>query len=249
LSRRQCFSALAATAATVGTLGAQQPAEKNIRSITRFYVKPDRVADFPSILKEFLPVFSKAGHKVPSDWWRSETGPSEFVVVSHHAKWSELDNTGALKEVAADLAPLRARMRQCLERSERIIDLIMPECSIRSSKAEVPSVVSVIRRRIKPEHVEDYIQAVKTEIMPAMKKAEIPTSLLTRTLFGEPGPVFRRSTPVKSWAQIDEPDRLTAAMGGPAAMQKFVTRLEPWIIENENQVYSRIPELDYKGSV
>jgi len=171
------------------------------------------------------------------------------VVVSYHARWSELDNTGALKEVAADLAPLRARMRQCLERSQRIIDVVVPECSIRSSNAGTPSLVSVTRRRIRPEHTEDYIQAVKTEIIPAMRKAEIPMSLLTRSVFGEPGPVYRRMTPVKSWAVMDEPPRLTAAMGGPAAMQKFTARLDPWIIETETQVYSHMPELDYKGSV
>ena len=200
LSRRQCFSTLAATAAAVGTLCAQQPAEKNIRAITRFYVKPERVGDFPSIIKEYLPVFSKAGHKVASSWWRSETGPGQFVVVANHAKWSEVDNAGALKEVAAELAPLRARTRQCLERMDRIFDVIVPECSIRSSNPELPSLVSVSRRRIRPEHIDDYIQAVKTEIVPAMKKAEIRMSLLSRTVFGEPGPVYRRTTPVKSWA-------------------------------------------------
>ena len=244
LSRRQCLSTLAATAATVGTLCAQQPAERNIQAVTRFCVKPERVADFPSIIKEYLPLFSKAGHKTPSTWWRSETGPGEFVVVIYHAKWSELDNSGALKEVAGELGPLRARMRQCLERSDRRIGVVVPECSIRSSNAELPSLVSVAKRRIRPEHNDDFIQAVKTEIMPAMRKAEIPMTLLTRTVFGEPGPVYRRVTPVKSWAAMDESSPLTAAMGGPAAMQKFNARLSPWIIEVENQVYSHMPELD-----
>jgi len=132
---------------------------------------------------------------------------------------------------------------------DRIFDVIVPECSIRSSNPELPSLVSVSRRRIRPEHIDDYIQAVKTEIVPAMKKAEIRMSLLTRTVFGEPGPVYRRTTPVKSWAAMDEAEPLTAAMGGPAAMQKFLARLNPWILETETQVYSHVPELDYKVSV
>lgn len=248
VSRRQCLSALAATAATVGTITAQSPEDKNIRSVSRWFVKPERIGDFTSIVKEFNPLFAKGGRKSAASWWRSETGPTEFVVVSDYSKWAEVNTPEALKEVQGELAPLRARLRQCIERSQRIISSIMPEYSIRTSR-ELPSLLAVTKRRIRPEHVEDYLNAVKTDVMPAMKKAEIPMTLLTRTIYGEPGPAFRRATSVKSWASLDEPAPLVAAMGGAAAMQKLNARLAPWIVEVESNIYSHLSELDYKASV
>jgi len=166
LSRRQCLSALAATATLVTSASAQQPAAANIRSITRFAVKPERAGDFRSLVKEINGVFAKAGHKTGTTWWLSESGRGELVVVAYHTTWAEMNEPpAAIREARADLAPLRARLGQCYDRMERIVDVILPEYSIRSS--EGPARVSVLRLLIKPESVDPFLQLVKSDLFPA----------------------------------------------------------------------------------
>jgi hypothetical protein len=44
--------ALAAMVTLPGILSAQQPEQRNIRNITQYQLKPDRAADFRTIVKE-----------------------------------------------------------------------------------------------------------------------------------------------------------------------------------------------------
>jgi hypothetical protein len=79
--------------------------------------------------------------------WRSQTGTTQFRLVAYNEKWAEMDmmQDPKLKEVAASLASIGARLNQCVERTERIIDEVLPDMTVRTSPATPSQMVSALR--------------------------------------------------------------------------------------------------------
>lgn len=244
LSRRQCLLALAAAVTFISPLPAQE--QSNIRSITRYRLKPERAGDFRAVVKDINTVLKKAGHNRPSTWWQALAGPGELVVVSYHSKWSELDTQDpAWKEAAADLAPLLARGAQCVDYSERIVDVVNQEFSLPRSPENIPALISNLRIVVKPERVAEYLALQKSDFFPAVQKSGLKTVIFSRTRYGGPSTEFRRSVGLKSWAELDSANPITTAMGGQAAYEKYLAKIAPLLIESETTMYRHVAELDY----
>ena len=97
---RHCSFALAAISALCLPAWAQQ---QNIRTVTRYRVKTDRVGDLQAAIKEFNGVLQKGGSERRYTIWSSQSGPNEYLLVRYYTKWAELDVTQdpKLKEHAA----------------------------------------------------------------------------------------------------------------------------------------------------
>src|SRR5215472_17534067 len=136
---------------------AAQP-KGNIRSTTRIVVKPDRIGDFTAAAKDFTAVVKKANWDKSYTVWRSQTGPTEFLLSMYSEKWAELDMTQdpKLKEVSANLTGIGSHISACEERSERIIAEVLPEMSLPRAGTP-PKMICVLRTRVKPEHIDDYL--------------------------------------------------------------------------------------------
>lgn len=242
--RRQLLFALAISLSLVSSLPAQQP-QANIRSIDRYHLKADRAGDFRSVIKEIQAVLRKAGHNRGSSWWQSLNGPNEMARVVFHPNWAELDaQPAAFREAAAELAPLMARMMQCVDHSERIIDVVMPELGLPRS-SEIPPMISNLRVLVKPERLDEYVALVKNELLPAVQKSGLKTFLVARTRFGGPATEFRTALGLQSWADLDRPSPIVTALGGEAGYQKFLARIRPLMVESEYMMYRHIAELDF----
>ncbi|MGH9721432.1 MAG: hypothetical protein ACRD8O_14580 [Bryobacteraceae bacterium] len=217
----------------------------NIRSIVRYRVKPDRAADFQSAAKEFTGVLKSANYDKGGTWWVALTGPAEYVLVRHHAKWAELDVTRdpKLKEYGADLTRISARMQQCTESVERIVDEVQPDLSLPRS-TEVPKMVRTLLTRVRPDKVDEYMALIKSEVLPAMKKSGAKNYVVAQTRYGAAGAEFSSSTGINSWSDLDGASPLVQAMG-EARYQQFLAKLRPLVRETERNVYRHLPELSY----
>src|SRR5512138_2136359 len=94
--------------------------ETNIRTITRYRVKPDRVGEFQSAVKEYSVVLKKAGWDKGSTCWQSLSGPREYVLVRYFTKWAELEviRDPKLKDYSGELTSLSSRINQCTDSAE-----------------------------------------------------------------------------------------------------------------------------------
>ena len=101
-----CLAAILLAVAALASPASAQDA--NIRSVTFYTVKPDRIGDFQAEIKEYNAILAKAGSDRYSSIWVSLTGPYEFARVQMYSKWADLDSTVGndpkLKDQAADLA-------------------------------------------------------------------------------------------------------------------------------------------------
>ncbi len=105
--------------------------DANIRSVTFYTVKPDRIGDFQAEVKEYNAILAKAGSDRYSTIWVSLTGPYEFARVQMYSKWADLDNTigndPKLKDQAADLARASFRIIECTSSWRREIQVVNPD--------------------------------------------------------------------------------------------------------------------------
>jgi hypothetical protein len=117
-----CLAAILLAVATLAAPASAQDA--NIRSVTFYTVKPDRIGDFQAEIKEYNAILAKAGSDRYSTIWVALTGPYEFARVQMYSKWADLDNTidkdPKLKDQAVDLArPRHAHHRVHLKLAAR----------------------------------------------------------------------------------------------------------------------------------
>src|ERR1035437_6904349 len=83
-----CILAVGVAAALVTSASAQG----NIRSVTFYTVKPDRIADYQAEIKEYNAVKAKGGSTRYDSVWVSLTGPRTYARVIDYKTGAELDN-------------------------------------------------------------------------------------------------------------------------------------------------------------
>ena len=66
-------------------------AQGNIRTVTFYTVKPDRIGDFQAEIKQYNAVLAKGGSTRYNSVWLSLTGPRTYVRVDYYKTWADLD--------------------------------------------------------------------------------------------------------------------------------------------------------------
>ena len=238
----RCLIAAALAVSLVTSAYAQT---RNIRSITFVTIKPDRIGDFQAELKEVHALMKKDNSTRYSSVWMSLTGPREYAIVSYHSKWSELDEgaDSATKEDAAELARLQTRMVDCASSWRRTIDVIQPDLSLPPS-AEMPKMVRVLTTLVRADKYQDYLDLIKSDVLPAAKKGGLTTYLFAETKFGAPSNQVSSVIAMDKWAELDEPFGIEKALGKDG-YKALLVKIRPLIIRSEVNEYRFQPELSY----
>jgi len=234
----------AALAASLSTVASAQTG--NIRSITFVSVKPDRIGDFQAELKEVHALMKKDNSTRYSSVWMSLTGAREYAIVSYYDKWSELDAgaDGATKEDAADLARLQTRMIDCASSWRRTIEEIQPDLSLPQTSAEMPKMVRVLTTLVRPEKYKEYLDLVKSDVLPAAKKGGMPSYIFAEARYGAPNSQVTSVIAMDKWADLDEPFGIEKALGKDG-YQALLGKIRPLIVQAEVNEYRFQPELSY----
>ena len=230
-----------------GSIGlAQAPAK--IRSVTRYVVTPGRVGDFRAAVKDYNAVLKKAEWDKAMTLWSAASGQNEFSLVRNHSKWAEMDvlrmDDPKLKPFDGDLRVIAARIMQCVISSERTIDELVSDVSL-PVPTEMPKMVRVLRSRVRPDKVNEYMALYKSDVFPAAKKGGLNLFLVHRARFGAPSNQFASVTPVNSWADLDSPSPIVTGMGGQEAYDRFLTKIRPMLESSEYNIYRFEKELSY----
>jgi hypothetical protein len=240
----QCVFTLTAIAVFMPPAWAQQA---NIRSVTFYRVKPDRLGDMQAAAKEYKAILQKAGSNRYYTDWLSLTGPNEYLHVVNYSKWADIDMTVAqdpkLKEQAADLQRIVTRIIQCTESSHRVIEEVLPDSSLPPSK-ELPDLIRAVRLRVRPDKVNDFLALSKSEILPAQKKSGVKVYSIARVRYGAPSSEFLTVLGLSKWADLDEPYGVQKAMG-EEGYQRFLSKITPLLLESEYNMYRLQRDLSY----
>ena len=238
----RCALTLAAAAFLVAPARAQQ----SIQSIRFYTVKADRVTDFLAATKEFAEVAKKGGSERYFFLLHSLTGANEYVRVDNYTKWSDLDAAGPepkMKEQAAQLQTITARISGCIESSHRMIDELVPDLSLPQTGAV--QMLRVLRTRVRPEKVGEYQTLLKSDVVPAAKKGGLKLFTVSQVRYGEPNTEFVSVAGMSKWADLDGGNMIQKAMG-EEAYQRYLGKLRALIIEADADVYSVIFDSSYQ---
>jgi hypothetical protein len=219
-----------------------------IRSVTSFHVKADRVGDFRAAVKEYNAVLKKASYSKGDSMWTSVTGPIEYLRVQYYAKYAEMDASVAqdpkLKEERPDLTRISTRILQCTDRSQRIMEQVLPELSLPPS-GEMPKMIRALRILVKPEKVGEFLALQKDDVVPAMKKSGVKVYSIARARAGAPSSEFLVVTGMNSWADMDGKPPLLVGMG-EEAYRRFLTKTAAVQVQSEANIYRFQPDLSYQ---
>jgi len=230
------FAALAASADAQGG---------NIRSITFYTVKPDRIGDFQAEIKEFNALYTKAGATNYSSMWVSLSGPRVYARVMYYNKWADLDAgpDPKLKDQEADLARISTRIIDCTEGWRRTIEEIQPDLSLPASN-DVPKLVRVLVTEVRPDKYREYLNLVKTDILPAAKKGELKVYQFAETRYGGPNTQVTSVVAMDGWGDLDGDVGIQKALG-KEGYQALLDKVRPLIVQAEVNEYRFQPDLSY----
>jgi len=225
---------------------AQQSAQGNIRTITRYRLDGGNGGDFRAAIKEFNEVLRKAGGERYYSMWSSASGPTEMVRVDYYKTWAELDRgvDPKTKEVAGELRSIASRITSKFNLAERVVDEILPQYSLPQSN-DMPKMVRVLRTVIKPGQVAAYNAIIEKELMPAVKKSGLKVYMRSQTRFGGPSTEFRSVIPMNGWGDLDGDGPIVKAMGGRAEYDKFLAKIQAFQVESEYNIYRFEKDLSY----
>ena len=238
----QCVFALTVAAALVTSARAQPG---NIRSITFYTVKPDRIGDFQAEIKEFNAVYAKAGATNYNSVWVSLTGPRVYARVMYFNKWADLDTEQdpKLKDQAADLARISTRIIDCTEGWRRTIEEIQPDLSLPEGN-DTPKLIRVLVTEVRPDKYKEYLNLVKTEILPAAKKGELKVYEFAETRYGGPNTQVSSVVAMDRWGDLDGDVGIQKGLG-KEGYQALLDKVRPLIVQAEVNEYRLQPELSY----
>jgi len=245
-----CLTAILLAVAALATPASAQDA--NIRSVTFYTVKPDRVADFQAEVKEYNAILAKAGSDRYSTVWVGLTGPHEYARVQMYSKWADLDaaidKDPKLKDQAADLDLLATHIIECTSSWRRDIEVVNLDLSLPDTGVDMPKMIRVLVTQVRPDKYHDYLDLQKNTILPAVTKGTPKFYNFAEKRYGEAGPEFVSVTGFSNWADLD--DTIGAEKGlGKDGYQALVNQVRALIVQSEYLVYRYEPDLSYLPAV
>jgi quinol monooxygenase YgiN len=241
------LSRAVAAAFLLTVLSASLPAQeaKNIRTILIVKVKPDRRGDWQAAVKDFIALKKKAASDEYFTTWSSETGPGEYAIVWHSAKWKEFDEEQdpKTKDVAGELGSLFARFDGATESTEVWVDEIQPDMGF-SSGAGIPKLVRTGRTRVVPDKLEEALAILKSDALPALKKAGVSEFGVAVARYGTPINEIHTFVGLNAWADFDSPWGIQKGMSADA-YKAYLAKIRPDVVFSEYDLWRFKPELSF----
>jgi hypothetical protein len=218
-------------------------AQRNLRTILFVKVKLDQEDNWKASVKDYGALMKKAGSEQPYTVWESQTGPHMWAVVWYTANFKEIgQDNPKLKDSAADMTALFARLNGQTDSLEYWIDEMQPDFGIQSK--DVPPFVRTGRSRVLPDKMEEMRALFRDQIVPAVKKSGATSYGVAVARFGTPANEFHSFIGVNGWADLDGP--LGAEKGmSPAEWKAFLAKVGSVVESTQWDLWKYHSELSY----
>jgi hypothetical protein len=237
---------LAALAALAVPMTAQ-----TIRSINIEQPKRDRLEEFRSAIADYNAALKKAGATTPYTMWSSQSGDSQYLQITDYEKWADLDKSPFAPQnypaQASEIALADQRIRDANLSQRRVILRLVPDAGLPLTGENPPMMIARWVRLAGPGHGQEYTAAIKTDLLPSVRKAGIKSFSLWQVWFGTEQSQYLSLIALDKWASLDQSDPIVAAMGNEA-YQRYGNKTTPMIAQVREDVYRFRPELSYLPS-
>ena len=246
MTRRLLLIVLGAVVMTSATI-AQTATTPPLLSIARAQVKSGQMAEYLEIQKKFTDASKKSGAPFRYVLQSSMGNPNEVVTISGMNSYAERDAESPIRKAmgAAEYASLVARRSQCTVSVRTTIEKALPELSL-AGTMPVPKMIREVRTRIRSGMQNQYMALVKSDLLPALKKADVKVFRMRQVQWGGSRTEFTSASPVDKWSELDGPSRLETAMG-KEAYAKYSDKVGAMIASSEYLILTVVAESSYRN--
>jgi hypothetical protein len=203
----------------VSTLCHAQTAAGPMSRVTITHVKPDMVNEWIALQKEANVAAKKGGAKTRTVIQTSIFGNSfEYVSVSPIENFAQFDGQSPLAKglEPAALARHNGMLSKCVESSTSFMSTRRDEISNLILNDAIPPILVSVRYRIAPGKMQEFVNLMKSDILPVYKKAGVRMTVAQRGVGTNPSDVTVGSN-YKSFADYGGQTLLTKQLGAEAA--------------------------------
>jgi hypothetical protein len=216
--------------------------------LTQVRVKPSQSDTWRALQRDqVVPALKKAGVKQYTVYETLVGEQTEFVIVRPLPSFAEFNGEGLLERAlgAHAAATLRARLNDCIDSSSSRIENGQDEFFLDPGPAKT---LFMSRYRAMPGRARDYMNFVRTEMMPPMRKAQqngtfAGLTVTTSVQGGEPN-IITLNMFYNDFAPLDGPPPVAKTLG-PEGTAEFLRKGAGLITQLEQFVLKRVPELSY----
>ena len=193
--------------------------------------------------KQYTAAFKKGGGTVHVVYRNSAGNPFEFLIISAMPNYASLDSNSPYAKGTSegDLARMAARRAQTIDSVRTTYERPLDDLGFNPPNTRQPSKVLVTRVTVRPEMIDQFMVTVKSELVPALKKAGQASLLARRVEWGGPRNVLTFRSPLGKFAELDGDASLVKALGrdGAAKLGAKLSSMSTsdWVI------YTLVPEL------
>ena len=224
-------------------------------SITIVRVKPDMLTEWQDLQKNVVnPALKKAGVKERSVFETAVFGESyEYVVITPITNLAQYDEPmSPLRKALGEDAwrDYLAKSRRCVVSAHTFGDLARLDLSYMGKMMTMtgpPKLVVVNSVSVVPGRAAAFENLVKTEILPAVKKADVTGYFVSQTMFGGDSWGYTSVTFVDSFAEIGKGSPILRALG-PAGAASFFAKFAGIVAHQERVIARFNPELSFSAA-
>jgi hypothetical protein len=226
---------------------AQAPAPQWL-SINVIRVKPDMVTEYQDFVKkEVIPTLQKGGVKERSAFASAVFGESyEYVFVTPIESVAQYDGQSPIIKALGEEGALayNAKVRRFIVSSRTFAVQTRPDLSYMGKMTGPPKLAVINSTHIAPGRNADFENIIKNDILPALKKADVPGYLVSQTAFGGDPFEYTSLTLADSFAEIAKGSPIIRGMG-QEGFNKFLLKLAGIVVHQERTIGRFVPDLSF----
>jgi len=189
--------------------------------ITTTVIKPEFRTEYEAIQKEITAAYKKSGVPFRMVAQTSFGDVMEYVSIMPLAKFADFDGPSSLaKALGGEPAAQKMlkRMAPYIVSVHRTADLAMPDVSIQTP-GDSGEWAQVIAYQLIPGKSAEFTAFLKSDYLPAMKKAGIANVWMSRPIFGGDSNIRIMVIPMHKMAEVDLGPATTRALGAEGAQK------------------------------
>jgi hypothetical protein len=217
--------------------------------VTEARVKPEMVEEWLALQRnQVVPALKKAGIEQYTVYQTLVGDASQFVIVRPLPSFAEFNGPDPLERAlgAAAAATLRAKLGDCTDSLHSRIENSQDDFFLDPGAAQT---LFVSRYRAMPGKSRDYMNFVRTEMVPVMRQAQengtfAGLSVTTSVQGGEPG-IITLNMFYADFAPLDGPPPIAKTLG-PAGTAAFLSKGAGLINQLDQSILKRLPDLSFR---
>lgn len=225
----------------------QSSASEQMQQIMIFHAKPEMRLEWENLMKEAAAGLKKAGVPWLSVWETAVFGEHQYVAVTPIENFAQYDGPHPLVKGLGEAGAMRifsAGARYFSQPPRMYALRYHPELSIVGPSNEPPAFAVVTTIHIAHGKDQQFTDFLKSDILPALRKAEVQRYMVYSTVFGGDVNEWTTVTAFRKFADLDAGPPLRRVLG-EQGVRNLGAKSSGFVVSMQRAIARYRPELSY----